>query len=599
MLRDSLGGEIFNSALEFSDNETFSAHLSKRSQKIKDAITDIYGRVPTASPESVKLQSQLASALAKEKAAIAECQSLVSEKEQLTERLETASYRYLKAEKAVERAKSLQVQKLERQAMLGGNGEASPSTSKRAGTPIKHEPNGEVENGVVAGETDTARREALAVAEQRKKQLEELETENNRLTNELSAARTKVASLTDEDYAETALFKTFKSQHDDVIKRINDLEATNVQLREEAQKFQAERTQHRVHVDEDNRAQTSENESMIARIEVDLARIRNSRDELMSELAIRKSADEEKRVSFEQAKELTAAKEIRITALESEVERLKLQIGESKAHECNYDELDAEALKAKLSTLENQYNLLSQELPSMETAWKKTQALAAKRVAEVANSEDVVLRLSAEKSKAEQKYFAAMKAKDSKEAELRVLKSQNARSSEIVSQLKDADSKTKELVISLERQIAEAKDGLTKLEQQHRSAEQKHKEASTLTEGLKKQVEELNKLATAKDKECLAATKGRREAEESLEQLKIRLDDTKKSFENLRKAKATVNNSSAEDWRVSRILFFNVSYLLERLLTPVHSNSQFARSAHRTSATLLSSSVATSFALLA
>lgn len=551
MLRASLGGEMFKSALEFSDNETFSMHLADRSQKIKEAISDIFSRIPGASPEALNLQSQLASALSKEKTTIAECQSLASEKEQLTERLETASYRYLKAEKAVERAKSLQVQKLERQAMLGGNGDASPSASKRAGTPIKAETNGEIENGVATGESDTARKEALAVADQRKKQLDELETENDRLTNELSAARTKVASLTDEDYADSALFKAFKSQHEDVIKRINDLEATNLQLREEAQKYQAERTQHRALVDEDNRTQTTETESMIARIEVDLARIRNSRDELTSELAIRKSADDEKRISFEQAKELTAAKDIRITALESEVERLKLQIGEAKASECNHDDLDADALKAKLSTLENQYNLLSQELPSMETAWKKTQALAAKKIAEVSSSEDVVLRLNAEKAKAEQKYFAAMKAKDAKEAELRVLKSQNARSSEIVSQLKDADSKTRELVISLERQIAEANTGLAKLEQQQRSAEQKCKEAATITDGLKKQVEELKVLASTKDKDSLAATKARRDAEASLEQFKVRLDDTKKELDTLRKTKAAVNNTSGDDWRVN------------------------------------------------
>ncbi|KAI3475321.1 hypothetical protein L1887_63299 [Cichorium endivia] len=277
-------------------------------RKIKEAISDIFSRIPGASPEALNLQSQLASALSKEKTTIAECQSLASEKRAINGALETASYRYLKAEKAVERAKSLQVQKLERQAMLG-------------------------------------------------------------------AARTKVASLTDEDYADSALLKAFKSQHED-----------------------AERTQHRALVEEDNRTQTTETESMIARIEVDLARIRNSRDELTSELAIRKSADDEKRISFEQAKELTAAKDIRITALESEVERLKHQIGEAKASECNHDDLDADALKAKLSTLENQYNLLSQELPSMETAWKKTQALAAKKIAEVSSSEDVVLRLNAEKA---------------------------------------------------------------------------------------------------------------------------------------------------------------------------------------------------------
>lgn len=478
----------------------------------------------------------------------------MSEKEQLTERLETASYRYLKAEKQLDRVKSQQVQKLERQAMMGGNGESSsPTATRAAGTPKREhtETNGELENGVASAEAEAARKEALASAEERKKQLDELETENERLTNELSAARTKVASLSDEDYAETALFKAFKSQHEDVIKRINDLEATNVQLREEAQKLHAERTAYRVQVDEEGRVQTNETELQIARCETDLARIRNHRDELTAEVAVRKSAEDNKRASMEQTKELQGAQETRIKALESEVERLKLQTCESTAPESNLDDLDMDALKNKLRSLQGQYDMLSQELPSMESAWKKAQALASRKIAEVAGSEDVLGRLNAEKSKAEQKYFAAMKAKDTKEQELRMLKAQNARSSEIVTQLKDTDGKTRELISSLERQLAEAKEGLNKLEQQHRSAEQKHKEAQTLSDSLKEQVDELKTLISSKDKDFLANSKARREAEDQLEQIKVRLSDSKKAYETLRRSREEVDSTGGDEWRVS------------------------------------------------
>jgi chromosome segregation ATPase len=138
---------------------------------------------------------------------------------------------------------------------------------------------------------------------------------------------------------------------------------------------------------------------------------------------------------------------------------------------------------------------------------------------------------------------------------------------------------------------------LTKLEQQQRAVDQKHKEATSITEGLKKQIEDLNALTTAKDKDCLAAAKGRREAEDALEQLKVRLDETKKSFESLRKAKATVNNSSSEDWRVSPILRLLASS--DHLLTFIHSNSPSALSALQTFATLLSSFAVTFSARLA
>ncbi|KAF7189260.1 E3 ubiquitin-protein ligase bre1 [Pseudocercospora fuligena] len=548
----STGQELYNSALLFEDSTTFSEHLKARSDGIKTAISDLFGRIPSASPDAEVLRKQLNDLLAKEKEHAAELRRTIDEKDSLYQRLEQAMERYMLAERKLDRAKSSQVLKLEKQATLGGNADAvSPTTSKAAATPKREhtETNGELENGVATAEAEAQRREALAAAEQQKAQLEEIEVENERLTNELSAARTKLASLSDDDYAETSLFKTLKSQHENVIKRINDLEATNVQLREETQKFAAERTSYRSLLDEESRLQTSEIESANARAETDLARIRHTRDQLQSDLAILKSSEENTRVSSAQAKELAEAREMRIAALESQVQRLELQLGESDAAAMDVDEMDVDALKAKLRTLESQYSLLSNELPSMESAWKKTQALASKKIEEISGWEETIGRLNAEKAKADQKYFAAMKAKDMRENELRTLRSQNARSSEIVTQLKDAEAKTKELCANHERQLADAKEALAKIEHQHRTNEQKLKETTLSAEGLKKTVEELKSLVSAKDKENLATAKAKRQAEEDLARCKTKLEDSKKQYDTLKKSKTAISQTSADDWR--------------------------------------------------
>lgn len=495
----------------------------------------------------------------------------------------------MKAEKALDRAKSLQIQKLERQAYMGWNGESSsPNAGKKAGTPVKREhseTNGELENGVASAESETARREAMAVADTRKKQLDELEIENARLTNELSAARTKVASLTDDDFAETALFKSIKGKYEDVIKRVNDFEATNGQLREDAQKLQSERTSYRLQVDEEVRAHTADAEAQIARCEVDLARIRNLRDELTAEISIRKAAEDSRRTAADQAKELAEARDRKIASLESEVARLKLQLGEMPATASAelVDGLDVDGLKARLRTLELQHTLLSQELPSMEDAWRKAQALSSKRIADLAESEEKLSRFSAEKAKAEQKYFAAMKAKDARESELRILKAKDARSSEIVSQLKEADGRTRELVVALERQLAEAKDVLGATERQFRVSEQKQAGDQTMVDGVRKQVDELKGLVSGKDKEMLAATKAKREAEDALESCKARLDETKKQFDTYRKTRAVQADTDSDDWRVC---FLPSRSLSCPTLTSVrHRKLPFARSATLTFAT--------------
>lgn len=545
---------MYTSALSFEESETFSVHLKARSGAIKSAISDLFSRLPSASPDVEDLRKQLNDLLAKEKEHTVELRKTIDEKDSLYERLEQAMARYMTAERKLDRAKSTQVAKLEKQATMSGNGgNSSPTNPKSGSIPNKEhaEVNGELINGIASAEAEAARREAIAAAEKQKAQLDEIETENERLTNELSAARTKLASLSDDDYAETSLFKTLKTKYDDLIKRVNDLEATNTHLREEAQKYQAERTAFRTLMDEENRNQTSDIEAANARAETDLARIRHTRDQLTSDMAILKSAEEKSNISVAQAKELAESKDQRISALESNVRRLELQLGEANADVGDFEGLDIDELRTKLRTLDNQYLILSNELPALELAWKKSSALASKKVEEIAGWEEQLGRLSAEKAKADQKYFAAMKAKDMREAELRALKSQNTRSSEIVTQLKDGEAKTKELCVNYERQLADAKESLTKLESVSRSAEQKLKETTVSAEGLKKSVDELKAQITVKDKENLAAAKAKRQAEEELEKCKARLDDVKKQMDALRKSRAEASATSSDDWRVS------------------------------------------------
>lgn len=558
----SLGEELYKSALQFENSAAFTEHLKARSGSIKGAISELFSRLPLASPNVEDLRKQLNDLLAKEKEHAVELRRTIDEKDSMYDRLEQAMGRYMIAERKLDRLKSAQVAKLERQAIMGGNGDiVSPTNSKAATLPKREqsETNGDVENGVASAESEMARKEAVAAAEKRKAQLLEIEVENERLTNELSAARTKLASLSDDSYAETALFKSFKSTHEDAIKRVNDLEATNVQLREEAQRLYAERTNYRVLIDEENRTHTSETEANAARAETDLARIRHVRDQLGSEMSILRAAEENTRSAVAATQELAEARQSRISALESHVQRLQLQLGEIQAAEnvedATSNESDSEALKAKLRTLESQYALLSNELPSMEAAWKKTQALASRKIEEIAEWEDRLSRLTAEKSKADQKYFAAMKAKDMREAELRTLKSQNARSSEIVTQLKEGEAKTKELCVNYERQIAASNEGLSKLEREHKASESKLKATTIEAEGLKKNVEELKNLVGAKDKDSLAAAKAKRETEEELEKMKIRLEDTKKNLEELRKSRAAAGANNSDDWRVCGSLF--------------------------------------------
>jgi E3 ubiquitin-protein ligase BRE1 len=581
-------------ALLSEDSDNFSKHLAGRKDKIISALSGLFARYPPSSPEVADLQQQLSKLLAVQKEHICELQRANSEKEQLSNRLDTATHRYLLAEKKIDRIKSAQVQKLEKQAIASGAKE-EPAAAKEVAEAV---------NGLVSGtineEVETARDQALAEAAKRKEQLDQLEADNKKLTEEVTALNVKLAGLSDEDYAKTDLFKALKSQHEDVIKRINNLEATNIQLREEAQKYQAERTAYRIKIDDEARATVSESEGNVARAEADLARIRHQRDEQVAKLSILEASVKNTDASREQSKEMVSACESRIATLESECQRLRLQLADQDSMEGQsnsaLDSMAPEELRHKISTLENQYKLLSNELPAMETAWKKAQAIAGKKIADLASWEENIARANADKAKADQKFFAAMKTKESLEVQIRALRSQANKGTEIVAQLKDADSTSRSLVDKMEKQTAEMKAQMEELSIQHRSLQQKVSEGAITSEGQVSQIAELKKILEAKDTAHLAAKHAQRESETDRAALKAEVQGLKKERDQWKEKSMGDQSDEASMMQVSCYSVHSSEFVCLLTLSRLCSSVKFARAAGKNAC---SKPAATSSALVA
>jgi E3 ubiquitin-protein ligase BRE1 len=337
-----------------------------------------------------------------------------------------------------------------------------------------------------------------------------------------------------------------------VVKRINHLEATNVQLREEAEKYRSERTAYKVQVEDEAQSTVAEKEAQLERAETDLARIRNARDELLADQQMRKAAQDQEKTAGIKLQELADAREARITALESEIERLRLQIDSSKAAE-NVAEMPLEELRSKYTSLERQYSMLNTELTSMQTAYKRFSTLASQKVTDFGALEEKVARLTAEKSKADQKYFAAMKSKEARDVEVRTLRMQNSKTSDIVSQLKESESAARSLLSNMDKQASEAKEALNSALDKHRVTQQQLNESIIQVEGLRNQVSELKALSNSKDATLGSTSSALRQAETEISGLKQTLTDTKKSLENW-KGKSLGNNSS--EYEMLRVSFW-------------------------------------------
>ncbi len=515
---------------------------------------------------------------------------LEADKEDISQQLDTATLRYIKAEKRLDRMRSLQVQKMEEKALAHVTARPAPAENGA------DQPTASSESlDALQGKYD----ESLAVISKQKEQLERLFGEIKAVQDENSMFRSKRETATEEDYARTDLFKQVKSQSEDLVKRINHLEASNKQLKEEIEKLQVERSSFRTKLEAEAQAVTGDLEDQLQAKDQDLTRIRSARDELLADVQVRKASQDQERTAFEHLKELVSAKEDRIAALESELERLRPAEGTDKATpSAELEALSPEELRTRFAKLEKDFVLIQNEMPSVEKAYRKAIGLAQRKVMDFTAMEERMNVLTLEKGKADQKYFAARKDMDIRIAEIRALRHQNAKSSEIIASLKEVEAQSRSLLSNMEKQLADFRQSNTAVVEECRQLKLSNADLTRRCESGKAQIAELTNLVKARD----AATATMREhataQDTECEKLKVRITHLQKDRDSW-KSKSLANSSEEEEMlRVgsSPPLFriFLLSFSSEHANT--HRNSRSARCAAITSRMPSSRRAATSSA---
>ncbi|KAI8677092.1 E3 ubiquitin protein ligase [Fusarium sp. Ph1] len=536
---DSAAEPPYLSGVSFKDLHDFQKHLQDKGKSIKSKAESLLAHLAASrgsiDPSVSKLESKVSGLLAAQKEYLFKLDRLSSEKDQLSEQLNAATLRYFKAEKKLDRAKSSQVQKLEQQAFANAT---RPSASGDAGAE-SGETNGN------SGEILLKYEEATAAATKQKEQLDAILAEIKTLQDENSTLKAKRDTLTDEDFIRTDVFKQFKNQNEDLIKRINTLEATNKQLREEAEKLQAERSAFRSQLEADANQVTQELEAEIMSRDQDLARVRSARDELLAENTQSKARLEQERGSMEQIKDLASAKDDRITALELELSRLTSSVEQEKFNPDD-ENLTVDELRLKYRKLQQDFDSINLELPAIEKAYKKMKELAHRKAMDSSAMEERMTILIAEKSKADQKYFAARKDADTRNNEIRSLRHQNSKSSEIIAQLKELEMQNRTLLSNLEKQLADLKQANASLVSENKKAEATSLEAVRRTDSLNKQVSDLTNLVKSKDAASAVVRERNTMQETEVEKLKVRIEHVQKDRDSW-KNKALSNSSEEEE----------------------------------------------------
>ena len=146
-------------------------------------------------------------------------------------------------------------------------------------------------------------------------------------------------------------------------------------------------------------------------LEKDLVRIRTARDDLLSKIAI----------------------------LEKETTKSKMIKDLQTANEILTEQWNRVEERSKSITTATSSESLLKEIQDMEKGFKELSSLVNKKYSEYLNHESVISKLSVEKTKADQKYFAAMRSKDSILIENKNLLKKFNKTNELILQYKDTE----------------------------------------------------------------------------------------------------------------------------------------------------------------
>lgn len=536
-----------------SDNKIFKDLTDARFSRLKEIFTSIISHVPQASPEVRELQIEIARVLASEKEYKFRAEGLQIKQKDLETKCEDFQYKWSMAKAQLAKAQSKASQYMEQQNRRKSSTDDTQAISKQA--------NGEVNgvakvegNGIINEEAESAKRAAFAEVEKRTQQVAELEAEIKKLNERLTANSSRLDNLSDEDYAQTQLFKTLKSQHEDVVKRINDLEARNIQYREEVQKLTGERSAYRNQVDEECRAKLEEAEAAVAKVDLDVQRIRSERDLIHQQKAIIEGNQTKHDIAMKQLQDLQLATEKQNEALQLEVDRLKLALSghPSRALEStDVTDLSDEALRAEVSKLRTERTALNIELESMQAAVQKFKATATKKVSEVLAMDQEIARLKEAKYRLDSSRFNEKTTMDARKAECESMRKQNQKSGEMVTQIRDSENKIRELCANLEKQNAEYRASNELLTDQNGVKDRKIESLTNATTTHETQMTTWKAALAAKDADLAACLHDKRTIDAEFASLKSKFSDARKRIDERKSKNKSDSTDEVQMLRVS------------------------------------------------
>lgn len=538
-------GQIDNSWSHILSTLLFdeSSGLSDLDKKNDDIKRRVQSWLVSAGPTSqnVDLQAHLATVTASLRQSQSDNESLRAKEVEMQKKLEDIKSKCNLAWKQLDRASCPSVTRAFGKTLGGDTTSETPEKATNgddAATNVKMQSGSTDANGIDVQTEQQLKEtidrlqvelvEAQAICDQRDQQIKEQMDLVDSLRSKISEMTQKLADPSESDLASSGFVKALQAHVSDLSNQVSKLKNDNERLANEKSELKVNQEDFEAKVRRDFMNKTQSLQQQLVKAEQDVSRIRTARDDLLSELTIKKSAESERKRAFDEFNQLLALRESRISTLETEVSRLKEQIDKSGVDDNDADlgvaQSDVEGLVKLAQRLQKQNKSLLSELPSLEQAFMQAQKKATAKVQDSVELEARINKYKAEKVRADEKYFGAMRAKDQMAAENQSLKSQLAKSADLVQQLKDLEDTKVSQITNLSKQLDSIKRKLESSDNDVLMVRQQMKERTYQLDSMNHAMDKLRDELRAKDSAIRKEVDSRHGLEIQIEKLKRQVD---------------------------------------------------------------------------
>ncbi|KTW28877.1 hypothetical protein T552_01506 [Pneumocystis carinii B80] len=530
------------SSLLLESDTNFSAHLHEKKSRIMNIVGSIFNHIKTSNIEEGEMErmknyaAKLSSELTIARSYI---EQLKIERENSEKKLEDMIYEIVLLEKQIDRERNYRETKEKmnkkrikeeeneedkeiKKEEMGGKKGMEENISKEEEEEEKEEEEKKKKDNEIRI------KEMEVINEKRLLEINKLNQEKKELREELMEIQLKLKNPTEEEIVNSEVYYNLRNKYELCAAKIKEIEPGYERINKEIEKLRSERIEFKEEILNEQEKVINDMKEQLSKVEQDLARVRTVRDELLSQLNVKKATELENSTVKKELMELLETRNTRISALEEQVERLNKQMEEKYEIEKDIkSEKSKEELLKQNERLEKQNKSLSSELLTLEHAFNKAHHQSSLKINEIIAKEDKFYRLNADKAKADQKYFDAMKAKDKLTIENKTLKQQNSKAGDIIIKLQEAEKITMQKLIILEKQIAILRPANESLISKVHELQLKIEEKDHNIKKIGQQISMLKQRLIEQENITSTETNSKRIAEEKVEKLKIQIQRNK------------------------------------------------------------------------